>query len=983
MADPANVELKIDGLSQARLVRRGDQTELYQAVQKQFGRRVAVKVYTTDGMRDTALARFERECQLMGELSSHPNVVTYFGSGVRKRRPYVVSEWLEEGTYSSILKRGMRLDWMEAANVGIKVCGALESAHRMGLVHRKLKPEDLFVSAFGEPLVGDFQLDPGEGSRSGDMFDIMVHAAPELFRGGEATPAVDVYALSSVLFTLILGRPPFLVEADEPLVRIKGRALASPPPDLRALGVPDPLFAVLWWGVLPHPDQRPQSAQIFGRALQAALSAAGRGPARMLVRPTTDADRALPEPTLPAVALSLLLGATDFTPAPETAAAPKPAPAPLAPPVAPPAAPAPPAATGLPEPALPEPALPEPVLPEPMSPAPPPLAAEPVTAQPAPAAPATTEPATTEPAATKPAAVPPPAPPAPAAEPAATEPAGAPVPPPAVAPVPAGPAFAPPSMPTPPPAAPAPSVPAEPVPMPIPEPVEPVAPAAAVAAGAAAALAPTAVVEDVRSLLRLARTLYTDPLDRHHIDDLEARLDEPLRVAIAGKVKAGKSTLLNGLIGEELAPTDASECTKIVTWYIDGATYKATLKLNDGREVVTPFSRQSGAIDVDLQGHPAERVENIVVEWPSSALTELSLIDTPGIASISADLSARTHRFVLAESSHESHADAVVYLMRHLHPTDIRFLEAFQDTQVGRTNPINAIGVLSRADELAGSQSDALRSAAQVAARYRSSPQVRRLCQTVVPVAGLLAQAAANIRQSEYNLLARIGTLSDEQLDLLLASADRFVDQDLVANVVPADREALIRKLGLFGVRQSVQAIRQHLVDDAASLGQYLFEQSGLSELRRILMSQFASRRDVLKAQAAMQALAVRLRVSPPPTGAEQLQFELEKLRSTAHVFSEIQLFAAIRAGAVPFSATEVDGVERLLGAEGYAPSVRLGLADSATADEIRTVLNERIATWRARAENPLSTRELSDAAQVLVRTCEGMLRAMHVDAAA
>jgi predicted GTPase len=483
----------------------------------------------------------------------------------------------------------------------------------------------------------------------------------------------------------------------------------------------------------------------------------------------------------------------------------------------------------------------------------------------------------------------------------------------------------------------------------------------------------------VRTLLRMARAAYTDPLERHRIDDLEARLDEPLRVAIAGKVKAGKSTLLNGLVGEELAPTDASECTRIVTWYVNGQNYAATLHLEGGSEVSTAFSRQSGAIDVDLQGQPAERVDHIVVEWPSSSLTELSLIDTPGIASISTDLSARTHRFVLAEADHESKADAVVYLMRHLHPTDIRFLESFQDQQAGRTNPINAIGVLSRADELAGGQDDALESAVKVAARYRSSPQVRRLCQTVVPVAGLLAQASATLRQSEYNLLARLAGLPDVQLDLLLASADRFVDNDLVANVVANDREQLIRRLGLFGVRRAVHAVRTGLVADAPALAQYLFEQSGLAELRRILMSQFAARRDVLKAQAALQALAHRLRVAPPPSGADQLQFELEKLRSTAHVFAEIQLFAAIRAGAVPFTDAEVDGVERLLGAEGYAPTVRLGLPDDATAEQIRDVLNDRIRAWRSRAENPLSSRELSDAAQVLVRTCEGMLRVMQV----
>jgi hypothetical protein len=256
---------------------------------------------------------------------------------------------------------------------------------------------------------------------------------------------------------------------------------------------------------------------------------------------------------------------------------------------------------------------------------------------------------------------------------------------------------------------------------------------------------------------------------------------------------------------------------------------------------------------------------------------------------------------------------------------------------------------------------------------------VRRLCQTVLPVAGLLAQASATLRQSEYNVLARIAALPEAQLDLLLASADRFVDQDLVANEVATDREQLLRRLGLFGVRRAVHAIRSGIAADAPALAEYLLEQSGLAELRRVLMTQFAARRDVLKAQAALAALAHRLRVAPPPRGAEQLQFELEKLRSTAHVFAEIQLFAAVRAGAVTFRDDEVEPVERLLGAEGYAPTVRLGLPDDASADEIRAALDERIRTWRSRAENPLSSRELSDAAQVLVRSCEGMLRALLV----
>src|SRR6185503_1868226 len=99
-----------------------------------------------------------------------------------------------------------------------------------------------------------------------------------------------------------------------------------------------------------------------------------------------------------------------------------------------------------------------------------------------------------------------------------------------------------------------------------------------------------------------------------------ARLDEPLRVAIAGKVKAGKSTLLNALVGEELAPTDAGECTKIVTWYRDGITYRVMLHPRDGEARQVPFSRDAGAIDVDLQGTPTEDVDKLEIEWPSSSL---------------------------------------------------------------------------------------------------------------------------------------------------------------------------------------------------------------------------------------------------------------------------------------------------------------------------------------------------------------------------
>ncbi len=964
------VDLKIPGIVDERLIRRGDHTELYQGVQEQFRRRVAIKIHTADGVKDEALEQFERECAVMGDLSNHPYIVTYFKSGIRKRRPYVVSEWLDDGTLFDRLAGGDSIDWRTAVDIGVKLAGALETAHRAGILHRKIKPQDVFQSPFGEPLIGDFRLDPADESRSGDPYDALLHAAPELSTDGarDDDARSDVYALASVIFTLVRGRAPFLEADDEPLVRVKGRALTGSPPPLD--DVPEVVQTVLKWALRPDPDHRPQTAQEFGRALQAAQTATGEPQSRLQIRPRTVEDRSLPEPSIPAAAFM--------------AGAPAAAPAPTAPAPAAPEAPAPAAPAATPPPA----AAPEPAAP----PAPPP---PPAAAPPPPPAAAAPPPGSFAPPAAPPVDLPPPptAPPpaAPAPPPAAPPAAPAPPPPPAAPPPPPPPPTEAPEAPVaspPPPPTEAPAPPAAPAPLP-PQPTapaEPVAPATdaptiptPAPAGASAAFSPGALIDDVRNLINKAMQAYAGTPQQSKIEAIEARLEEPLRVAIAGKVKAGKSTLLNGLVGEELAPTDAGECTKVVTWYTDGITYRATLHGRDGTETPTAFSRENGALDIDLGGNDAGSIERIVVEWPSSALGEMSLIDTPGIASISTDVSARTTRFLTASEDDDGQADAVIYLMRHFHPTDVRFLESFHDDELARPNPINAIGVLSRADELSGNTADAMETATRVAGRYRDDPQIRRLCQTVVPVAGLLAQAGPSLRQSEYNLLERLAQLDDRELEVLLASVDRFTDGDLVGNVTSIDREALLRRLGLYGVTLSIRLIRSGEVDGSPGLARALVEKSGLVELRETLMSQFAARRDVLKARAALHAIEQLVRNEPPPDdGSGPILFDAERIRTGAHVFAEIQLFSSHRSGAVAFGESDVDEVERLLGVHGFAPAGRLGLEPTATTDEIRTALIDLARKWKTKAESPMSDRDQQEAARVLVRTCEGMLVGLH-----
>jgi hypothetical protein len=484
----------------------------------------------------------------------------------------------------------------------------------------------------------------------------------------------------------------------------------------------------------------------------------------------------------------------------------------------------------------------------------------------------------------------------------------------------------------------------------------------------------SALLDSVRTLLLQATQAYAGaPEPSQRLQAVLDRLDEPLRVAIAGKVKAGKSTLLNALVGEELAPTDAGECTRIVTWYRDGITYRATLEPTQGEPRQVPFTRDGGAINIDLGGTDAGSVQRLVIEWPSSSLRQMTLIDTPGIASLSTDVSARTTAFLTPGEDQVTPADAVLYLMRHLHASDINFLEAFHDEEFSQATPVNAIAVLSRADEVGVGRIDSMSSAQRIAARYRHDPKVRKLAQTVVPVAGLLAQSGATLREAEYKALDSIANAPRDDSDALFLSADRFVQAETPIPLTSMEREHLLDRFGLFGIRLAVALIRQGAASNATILSTELVRRSGLVELRDVLLSQFAQRRDVLKARSALLALESVLH-EHPVTAREALASELERITSGAHEFAEVRLMNALRAGGIKVKPAEASEMERLLGAEGGAIHTRLGLSPESDTSEVRRALANAIGRWQRRAESPMSSREIADAARVVIRSCEGLL---------
>jgi hypothetical protein len=460
------------------------------------------------------------------------------------------------------------------------------------------------------------------------------------------------------------------------------------------------------------------------------------------------------------------------------------------------------------------------------------------------------------------------------------------------------------------------------------------------------------------------------------LDATVQRLHEPLRVAIAGKIKAGKSTLLNALVGDELAPTDEGECTRIVTWYRHGLTYRVTMQPRNGLPCQVPFTRDVGPIEVQLRNIAADEVESLTVDWPAPLLDRMTLIDTPGIGSLSVDTSARSLAFLTPDDDQTTPSDAVVYLLRHLHATDVQFLHAFHEEEYAQPSPVNAVAVLSRADEVAAGRLDALTSAARISERYLADPRLRRLVQTVVPVAGLLAQAGTTLRELEFRRLRTIAAAEPAETDALMLSADRFAQAETSIGLAPNERRVLLDRFGLYGVRLAVALLRQRKITTASQLATELVARSGIDQLRNVLLSQFSERRDTLKARSALNAVS-RLLTMHPVSGSPELAARLEQIRSGAHEFAELRLLNALRMGEVDVRAEEEEELERLLGVGGSTITSRLGLEPDAPPDVLRKALLTSLTRWRQRAENPVSSLATVTASRVVIRTCEGLYAAL------
>ncbi|AHH17592.1 serine/threonine-protein kinase PknK [Nocardia nova SH22a] len=270
VATPLVAELADAGFADAVEIGRGGFGVVYRCEQAALDRTVAVKVLTTELDADNQ-ARFLREQQAMGRLTGHPNIVTVLAAGsTAGGHPFLVMPFHPADSLDRWIREHGPIAVRDALSIGVKIAGALESAHRLDIVHRDVKPGNILLTEYGEPALTDFGIAHVAGgfrTAAGTLTGSPAFTAPEVLEGGTPNVASDVYGLGATLFSALTGHAAFERRSGENVVTQFRRITTQPVPDLQDDGLPSEVAALVASAMNRDPGSRP-SAAAFGEAIR-------------------------------------------------------------------------------------------------------------------------------------------------------------------------------------------------------------------------------------------------------------------------------------------------------------------------------------------------------------------------------------------------------------------------------------------------------------------------------------------------------------------------------------------------------------------------------------------------------------------------------------------------------------------------------------------------------------------------------------------
>ena len=254
---------------------QGGMADVFLAIDTILNRHVAIKILRSDQSTDAiSILRFEREAQAATTLA-HPNIVEIYDVGEYKNHHYIVMEYVAGKTLKKVIRDRAPLLNLEAVDTMKQLTSAVAEAHKRGIIHRDIKPQNVIVKSDGSLKILDFGIATAKGSaqltQANNVMGSVHYLAPELAKGEPASPQSDIYALGIVFYEMLTGDVPF--KADQ-AIQIALQHMREPMPSVRKANpnVPQSVGNIIIRATAKNPKLRYQSCDEMLNDLEKCMS---------------------------------------------------------------------------------------------------------------------------------------------------------------------------------------------------------------------------------------------------------------------------------------------------------------------------------------------------------------------------------------------------------------------------------------------------------------------------------------------------------------------------------------------------------------------------------------------------------------------------------------------------------------------------------------------------------------------------------------
>lgn len=440
------------------------------------------------------------------------------------------------------------------------------------------------------------------------------------------------------------------------------------------------------------------------------------------------------------------------------------------------------------------------------------------------------------------------------------------------------------------------------------------------------------------------------------LEDSVTRIDEPMQLAIIGKISSSKSTLVNAILGKnEIMATGQKEVTYNVGWLKYGnPDSDIIIHHKDKSPIVRKSPKEFTLWSTQSHNSEIDNISYIEIFDDSEILKEINIIDTPGLDALRGKDSQNTLDFI-----QNIRPDAVIMIFTKSVSENV--LDIVRQYNAGSAfNPLNAIGVLAKIDVLWQEAIERDNTALQIGERMtknklKKEPILQKTLFNILPISALQFLASSTLSDSTFTDLDNLSRSDEAQLKRAFNSVTNFLRPELELNLSIPQREHIIASIGLYGAYLIVNSIRSGKVSDTKSARQLLWEESGAKSFMKVLHNHFGMRAKLIKLESIYQHLKQTIKSSRGQSKditTAQLISKVEQriselFSSLVHEHKEYELLYQLYNNERIIGEKEKQEFFSLCGEHGSSALERLGLSASSTAQDLIDKALNREKYWR------------------------------------